>query len=255
LGLRRRVALQVVSPTRNRVISSVGRLDRVRMRRNISVTSSKSLPSITLYMIGDSTMADKPVDRMAIEQGWGQKMPEFVNSKANISNHAQNGRSSRSFIEEGLWAIVLNSLQLDDWVIIQFGHNDNKDDPARHTDPFTTYAANLRMFAEEVGAKGAHPIICTSIVRGSFTSDGVLENTHGDYLEAAIMVAQELSLPLLDLEKDTAKLVTSLWPSELKKFYVPEDNSHLTPWGAVQVAEMAAGRIREQNLLLAAYLR
>ena len=219
------------------------------------VTSSNSLPPITLYMIGDSTMADKPADRMAVEQGWGQRMPEFVNSKANISNHAQNGRSSRSFIEEGLWTIVLNRLQPDDWVIIQFGHNDNKDDPARHTDPFTTYAANLRMFAKETRAKGAHPIICASIVRGSFTGDGVLVNTHGDYLEAAIMVAQELNLPLLDLEKDSAELVTSLWPSQLKEFYVPEDNSHLTPWGAAQVAEMAAGRIREQNLLLAAYLK
>ena len=219
------------------------------------VTPSNSLPPITVYMIGDSTMADRPADKMAVEQGWGQRMPDFVNSRATISNHAVNGRSSRSFIEEGRWTIVLNRLQPDDWVIIQFGHNDNKDDPARHTDPFTTYAANLRMFAKETRAKGAHPIICTSIVRGSFTGDGVLVNTHGDYLEAAIMVAQELNLPLLDLEKDTAELVTSLWPSQLKEFYVPEDNSHLTPWGAAQVAEMAAGRIREQNLLLAAYLK
>ena len=219
------------------------------------MTSSNSLPPITIYMIGDSTMADRPADEMAVEQGWGQRMPDFVNSKANISNHAVNGRSSRSFIEEGRWSIVLNRLQPDDWMIIQFGHNDNKDDPARHTDPFTGYAANLRLFVKETRAKGAHPILCTPIVRGSFTNDGVLLNTHGDYLKAVVMVTQEMRLPMLDLEKDTAKLVTSLWPDQLKKFYVPQDNSHLTPWGAAQVAEMAASRIRGQNLRLAAYLK
>jgi lysophospholipase L1-like esterase len=163
------------------------------------LTPSNSLPPITVYMIGDSTMADRPADKMAVEQGWGQRLPDFVNSKATIANHAVNGRSSRSFIEEGRWTIVMNSLQPDDWVMIQFGHNDNKDDPARHTDPFTTYAANLRLFVKETREKGAHPILCTPIVRGSFTSDGVLVNTHGDYLEAVIMVAQELSTQELNL--------------------------------------------------------
>jgi lysophospholipase L1-like esterase len=217
-------------------------------------SSSDQQPQITVHMIGDSTMADKPPERAAFEQGWGQALPGLLNENARVANHAQNGRSSRSFIEEGLWTAAVRTIGPGDWLIIQFGHNDNKEDPARHTDPFTTYTANLTHFATEARDRGAHPVICTSIVRANFSDDGVLVSTHGDFPTAAIRVARDLELPLLDLESDTARLVTSLWPDRLKEFYVPEDSTHLTPWGAEQVARLATHRIVQQDPPLASYL-
>lgn len=206
------------------------------------------MTKITIYMIGDSTMANKDVPNDADERGWGQMMPLFFKEEAKISNHARNGRSSRSFIEEGLWKAVLDSMKAGDWLIAQFGHNDEKTDD-RHTDPFTTYAANLKRFVSETRAKGAFPILCTPIVRG-----GDLEG-HGDYPEAAIAAAKEVDAPLIDLEKETKAYVAALGTSRLKEFYIDRDNTHLRIAGATKVAEMAVTAIRAMNLPLAAYLK
>lgn len=208
---------------------------------------------ITIFMIGDSTMADKPTSQ-EVERGWGQMLPLLVKNEAKISNHAKNGKSSKSFMGEGLWDEVYHNLKAGDWVIIQFGHNDQKLKEDRHTEPFTTYADNLRKYVNDTRSKGAFPIICTSIVRGKY-EDNILQDTHGDYPKASIMVAKELDVPLLDLQKDTEKFVAELGEEKLKEFYVPQDNSHLNPWGATQVAEMACAQIKALNLPLAAYLK
>jgi pectinesterase len=214
-----------------------------------AIKPTDPLPKITIYMIGDSTMADKAIPNSENERGWGQMMPQFFKAEAKISNHAKNGRSSKSFIDEGLWKAVISNLKAGDWLIAQFGHNDEKDDSARHTDPFTTYAANLKKFATETRAKGGFPIICTPIVRG-----GDLEG-HGDYPEGAIAAAKEVDAPLIDLEKETKIFVGALGTSRLKEFYINRDNTHLVIAGATKVAEMATKAIREMNLPLAAYLK
>lgn len=214
---------------------------------------SLDVKEITIFMIGDSTMADKPTSQ-EVERGWGQMLPMLITEGTKVSNHAKNGRSSKSFMDEGLWDVVYSNLLPNDWVIIQFGHNDQKDDVERHTEPFTTYSNNLEKYVNDTRAKGALPIICTSIVRGKF-SDNVLQDTHGDYPKAAIEVARALDVPLLDLQKDTEKFVAELGEARLKEFYVPQDNTHLSPWGATQVAEMACAQIKTQKLSLAAYLK
>lgn len=207
----------------------------------------------TVFMIGDSTMANKPTDQDT-ERGWGQKLPLFIKDGVKIDNHAKNGRSSKSFLGEGLWDEVHNALTPGDWVIIQFGHNDQKPDEERHTEPFTTYMENLRLYVNEIRAKGGNPILCTSIVRGKFEGN-MLQDTHGDYPKAAIQVAEELNVPLLDLEKATAQFVQELGPEKLKQFYVPADNTHLSPWGATRVAELACEEIKLLDLPLVAFLK
>ena len=98
----------------------------------------------TLYLIGDSTMSDKKNPESNPEHGWGQVLPELLTETIKVSNHAVNGRSSKSFITEGRWEAVLKTLKAGDFVFIQFGHNDQKyKDSTRYTNPFTQYRYNL----------------------------------------------------------------------------------------------------------------
>ncbi|MFT3753125.1 MAG: rhamnogalacturonan acetylesterase [Paludibacter sp.] len=171
----------------------------------ILVCSNTNKP-VTVFMIGDSTMANK-VEKAFPENGWGMALGELLQSNALVHNVAQNGRSSKSFIAEGRWDSVRNKLAKGDFVIIQFGHNDSKPDSTRRTDPQTTYKENLRRFITETRAKGGNPILCTSIVRRSFGKDGKLTDTHGGYPQAMREVAHELNVPLVDLQKLTEEAV------------------------------------------------
>ena len=102
-------------------------------------TSEKQV--ITIFTIGDSTMANKPLEGGNPERGWGQMLSRYFSEEIVIDNHAVNGRSSKSFIDEGRWDKVLAKLKKGDYVFIQFGHNDEKPDEKRHTDPGTTFDA------------------------------------------------------------------------------------------------------------------
>ncbi|MEC8884315.1 MAG: rhamnogalacturonan acetylesterase, partial [Bacteroidota bacterium] len=145
-----------------------------------SVVSAQEKP--TLYLIGDSTMADKKNPEENPEHGWGQVLPELLNDAIEVSNHAVNGRSSKSFITEGRWETVLETLKKGDFVFIQFGHNDQKfKDSTRYTNPFTQYRYNLERYVKETREAGATPILMSSIVRRKFNEHGTLEDTHGNY--------------------------------------------------------------------------
>jgi len=138
---------------------------------------------VHIFMVGDSTMAEKD-PKAEPERGWGQALQALFDDTVKVSNHAVNGRSSKSFIDEGRWETVLGSLQSGDYVIIQFGHNDQKPDEARHTDPYAAYKRNLEKYVTETRAKGAFPILCTPIARRKFDEKGVLVDTHGEYPDA-----------------------------------------------------------------------
>ena len=132
----------------------------------------------SIYTIGDSTMANKKPE-VYPETGWCQGLQNYFDESVTVRNHAVNGRSTKSFIDEGRWQAVLDSLQPGDFVFIQFGHNDQKiQDSTRYTTPFGTYSENLERFVTETRAKGASPILFTSIVRSKFGDDGKLTDTH-----------------------------------------------------------------------------
>ena len=111
-------------------------------------------PVITIFMIGDSTMANKKIDGGNPERGWGMVLPGFFSEDIRIDNHAANGRSSKSFISEGRWEKVISKVKKGDYVFIQFGHNDEKADSTRHTDPGSTFDEILRRYVNETRAKG-----------------------------------------------------------------------------------------------------
>lgn len=225
---------------------------------------------ITIYLIGDSTMADKPHPETNPERGWGQLLPEFfINQKVVVQNHAVNGRSSRSFIEEGRWDTVLKTLKKGDYVIIQFGHNDQKqNDPKRYTNPFTAYRNNLQRFVRETRSKGANPVLASSIVRRHFNEYGTLIDSHGLYPWVTREVALEQKVPFLDLQLHTEQILEQLGPEQSKSLFVwiepgeyamyPEgkqDNTHLNISGARQVAKMAVDEMKRQKLNLVNYVK
>lgn len=206
--------------------------------------------NITIFTIGDSTMANKKLEGENPERGWGQMLSRYFTDDITIDNHAVNGRSSKSFIDEGRWDAVLSKIQKGDYVFIQFGHNDEKDDPNRHTDPGTTFDANLKKFVEDTRAKGGIPVLFNSIVRRNFgKADGnavanaikqddirngidpkapkdsieegaTLIDTHGAYLISPKNVAKELNVTFIDLNSLTHKLVESMGPQKSKELYL-----------------------------------
>jgi lysophospholipase L1-like esterase len=223
---------------------------------------------ITVFTIGDSTMANKDTSQNNPERGWGMMFQQFFDDQVMVDNWAKNGRSSKSFIGEGLWKGVLDKLKAGDYVFIQFGHNDSKPDTTRHTDPRTTYRANLIKYIAETRAKSANPVLLTSVVRRKFDANGNLEDTHGEYLLVFRELAKEMNVPLIDMEQKSRKLVQQLGPEESKKLYmwvepgvsgrIPKgarDDTHFRPYGATKMAELVIEGVKELNLGLAAHIK
>jgi beta-xylosidase/pectin methylesterase-like acyl-CoA thioesterase/lysophospholipase L1-like esterase len=222
----------------------------------------------TLFLAGDSTMADKP-DLALPERGWGQLLRELVRPPLRLENRAVNGRSTKSFRDQGLWDALLESLTAGDWVVIQFGHNDEKTaDPARFTDPDGDYRSNLQAFVREVRARGGHPILATPVVRRRFDDSGAFYDTHGDYPRVVREVAAAEGIPMLEMEDLTRHLVQSYGAKESRSLYqhfepgehpgLPEgrhDDTHYSELGARLVAELAAREMVRLHLPLARYLR
>jgi lysophospholipase L1-like esterase len=223
----------------------------------------------TLFLIGDSTMANKENPDKNPEHGWGQMLPEFMTSGIEIQNHAVNGRSSKSFRTEGRWDKVMKQLKKGDFVIIQFGHNDEKiTDSVRFTNPYTQYRANLERYVQEAREKGAVPILMTSIVRRNFNENGVLVDTHKEYPLAARLTANDLKVPLVDLQLLTEQLEISYGPENSKKLhlhykkgetaYYPEgkdDDTHLSKLGAESVAKLAVNALKNLKTGLEKYIK
>lgn len=252
--------------------------------------SFTNAPKIRIFMIGDSTMANKVLDKGNPERGWGHVLPCFFSEDVEVFNHAVNGRSTKSFIDEGRWDKVVEQLCPGDYVIIQFGHNDEKTDEKRHTDPGTTFDANLRRFCQEAMSKGAKPVLLNSIVRRNFgqNSDAVaaddsryeagqgprvnegnkLVDTHGAYLDSPRNVATELNVPFVDANHLTHQLVEPMGPTASKALYMwlapnevelypngREDNTHLNIYGAHVVARLLLDAIVKQVEELKPYVR
>ncbi|KAA6352241.1 pectinesterase [termite gut metagenome] len=225
-------------------------------------------PVITIFMIGDSTMANKKLDGRNPERGWGHVLSGFFSKEVQIDNHAQNGRSSKSFIDEKRWETVLAKMKKGDYVLIQFGHNDEKTDTLRHTDPGTTFDDNLRRFVNEARSKGGIPVLFNAIVRRNFNEEGILIDTHGDYLNSPKNVAKQLNVPFVDMNKITHDLVQNMGVEPSKRLFmwispntIPifpegrEDNTHLNIYGARTVARLAVEAIGKEVPELAKYIR
>lgn len=246
------------------------------------LSSFKRDSVITIFMIGDSTMANKSLKGGNLERGWGMALPCYFDEGIYVDNHAVNGRSSKSFIDEGRWQKVVEKIKPGDYVFIQFGHNDEKPKPDRHTDPGTTFDENLRKFVRETREKGGIPVLFSCVVRRNFMKEApkndddealrkttgmtkgqkpedegdVLVDTHGDYRFSPRNVANEMGVAFVDANKITHDLEQGLGREESKKlhmwFYpgeepsVPkgrQDNTHYNVYGAHVVARLLANAV------------
>jgi pectinesterase len=257
------------------------------------VLLSASAPdkTTTIFIIGDSTAANKDLSKGKLERGWGMALQRYFDENAIVvDNHAVNGRSSKSFMDEGRWDKVLEKIKPGDYVIIQFGHNDEKAQPNRHTDPGSTFDYNLAKYVRETREHGGIPVLMNAVVRRNFlvrapavADDEMLRNTtfadgsrmvegdslidtHGLYRVAPRDVARRMNCHFIDANKITHDLEQGLGREGSKKLHMwflpgteptePEgkqDNTHYNVYGAQVVAKLLADALCEEIPLLKAY--
>lgn len=229
---------------------------------------SLAADNITLHLVGDSTMAPRNHGTGNPEYGWGEAVVNHFDDSVSVRNHAVGGESTHSFIETGRWQRALDKIQPGDWVVIQFGHNDQKENrPKKYASP-EDYSDNLVRMVKEVQERGGHVILATSIERLYFKDNGDLRHTLGKYPEAARQTAEALDLPMADLNDATRAIIIENGPEDSKRFflhfepgehpYYPDghhDNSHLSLDGANMVADEFIAWLRKQDLELAQHLK
>ncbi|PYS84166.1 MAG: GntR family transcriptional regulator [Acidobacteria bacterium] len=223
---------------------------------------------ITVYLAGDSTMAQKQPDKRP-ETGWGEELQKFFDEgEVKIENHAQNGRSTRTFIAENRWQAIVAKLKEGDYVFIQFGHNDESKDKGDRYTPPDEYRKNLARFVSDAREKGAIPVLLTPLMRRRFDKQGVFQDTHGEYPDIVRAVAAAERAALIDLHRKSEKVIKEYGPEGSRKLFLQfkpgenpnypqgvEDNTHFSPLGAEVMAGLAVEGIREQKLGLAKFLK
>ena len=215
----------------------------------------------TVHLMGDSTMAEKDLPKAGLERGWGMMFQNFLNpDEVKVVNYAQNGRSTKSFMDLGLWDKVYAAIGPGDYVFIQFGHNDAKEsDPTRYAAAWGAYQDNLRTYIDGVREKGGIPVLLTPVARRWFKEDRLDRNCHTDYPAAMKAVAAEKGVILLDVTTPTLDWIEGLGDEASKAYFMistgKDDNTHLVPCGARKVTEIVCDLIREQIPALAQHLQ
>lgn len=213
----------------------------------------------TIYWAGDSTVQYNSIKTYP-QTGIGQVFNLFIKPEVKISNHAKNGRSTKSFIDESRLADIYDSITEGDFLFIQFGHNDEKkDDPARYTEPFSEFMVNLEKYVNVARNKKAYPVIITPVERRNFIDESApCEFDHTDYVAAMKQTAEKLDVPLIDLNSMSRAELKRIGTEASKDWYMhlPEgkypyhmeglaDNTHLKYAGAVVYGGCIAKGLKE----------
>jgi len=244
----------------------MARLVRLQGRQEMKRFMKEGRKPVRIFIAGDSTAATYPQEQEPMA-GWGQMIGRLFGPEVEVVNEARCGRSSKSFIAEGHLQRIEEAIGAGDYLMIQFGHNDQKPDEERHTEPETTYPEHLARYIELAVAKNAQPVLLTSVERRHFDEAGELTPSHGAYPDAMRKLARERGVPLLDLCPRTQELYRSLGPENSKRLFVwlkpnehpnypdgVQDDTHFNEDGAAQVAALVAEEIRKSDLPLKEYL-
>ncbi|WHY69923.1 rhamnogalacturonan acetylesterase [Neobacillus sp. SuZ13] len=217
---------------------------------------------ITVYLAGDSTVSDYSCS-FAPRAGWGQFIHRYFDNTIVVRNAATPGRSSKSFIAEGRLESILKQIKKGDYLLIQFGHNDEKMyKPSRYTEPYTTYKSYLKQYIDGARAKQAIPVLVTPVERRSFTDDGRARNSHGEYPRAMKELGLEEHVPVIDLTAKSRVLFQELGPDRTKDVFLwldpgenknypkgVQDNTHFQVAGAKEIARLVVEGIKESNMV------
>lgn len=219
----------------------------------VTMVLPEDFSGTTIHLAGDSTMSIKLASKRP-DTGWGEPFASMLCQGVRVINHAKNGRSTKSFLSEGLWKNLLAQVRVGDVVMIQFGHNDQKSaNPILYASPWDVYRDNLQSFVVDVKALGAEPVLLTSIVRRAFNLQGKPVQTLGDYPAVTRAVATEMGVNLIDHNALTHELISSMGPIDSSQLYLhlapgisenyakgKQDDTHLSSQGASKVAALAA---------------
>lgn len=204
----------------------------------------------TVFLLGDSTVCDQPREPYA---SWGQMLTRFFAPEAAIANHAESGESLRSSLGAKRLDKVLSLIKPGDFLLIQYGHNDEKE-KGEGVGAFTTYKASLKKFVEETRKKGGTPVLITPMHRRTFDNNGKITNSHGDYPEAVRQVAKEENVPLIDLNEMSREFYEALGKEKSGTAFKEGDGTHHNNYGSYELARCIVEAIRSQKLPLAKFL-
>jgi lysophospholipase L1-like esterase len=214
----------------------------------VEIEKVESIP--TVFILGDSTVCDQPREPYA---SWGQMLTRFFKPEIAVANHAESGESLKSSFGAKRLDKVLSQMKAGDFLLIQYGHNDEKE-KGEGVGAFTTYKASLKKFVEAARAKGAVSILITPMHRRTFDASGKITNSHGDYPEAVRQAAKEENVALIDLTAMSKDFYEALGKEKSGVAFKEGDGTHHSNYGAYELAKMIVQSIREQNLPLAKYL-
>ena len=220
---------------------------------------------ITVYLIGDSTVSIKE-KRNYPETGWGMPFTQFFIENVKIDNRAMNGRSTSSFLQENRWQPIVSTLKKGDYVLIQFGHNDEVSTKKTYTTP-KEFKANLLKYIKETKSKKAIPILITPVARRKFDANGMVVDTHQEYAQLVREVAIKNKVQLIDLSAKSMELLQNLGVDKSKYLFnhleagqnpnYPDgktDDTHFNELGARLMAQLVLAEIKTLNLGLANYI-
>src|SRR5678809_412413 len=220
---------------------------------------------IKIFIAGDSTASIKETKAYP-ETGWGMPFVYFWDSSVTVVNKAKNGRSTKSFRAEGLWKQILDELSVGDYVIIQFGHNDEVPTKSNATTE-VEFRNNLTVFISEARNQKLNSVLLTPVARRKFDSTGHIEGTHDVYSQIVREVAAKENVPLIDMDKKGQQLYQQMGVEHSKFLFVQlkpgehpnypdgkEDNTHFNELGARLIAQLVLAEIKKQVPGLASYI-
>jgi len=223
-------------------------------------------PRLRIFLSGDSTMSEKDM-RAYPETGWGMPFVHFWDEGVEVVNRARNGRSTRTFLSEGLWAGLLADMAAGDYVFVQFGHNDESPEKADRYTTVEVYVANLRRFVGEVRDRKGIPVLMTPVGRRRFDSNGNVLESHALYSAAVRSLAEREAVVLIDADSLSRRFYQSLGVEGSRMLFLQlspgehpnypsgkTDNTHFNELGARKVAQLVLSEIRRQLPVLARHV-
>jgi lysophospholipase L1-like esterase len=207
----------------------------------------------TVFIAGDSTVTDQPREPTA---SWGQMLTRFFKPGVAIANHAESGETLKSFITGLRLDKILSQMKKNDYLLMQFGHNDQKVNwPQTYVEPFTTHKQYLKVFIAEARRRGAIPVLVTPMQRRNFDDQGKIRNSLGDFPESVRQTAKEENVALIDLTAMSIEFYEALGPAKAPlAFSGGRDATHHSDYGAYELAKCIVEGIKANRLDLAKYI-
>ena len=210
----------------------------------------------TLFLLGDSTVCDQSGEPYA---SWGQMLPRFLKPGVAVANHGESGETYRDSIGRRRIDKILSAMRPGDTVLLQFGHNDQKQIKDGKGGPFTTYKAEIRIHVAGILAHGGVPVIVSPMERRNFDENGKVRPSLIDYADAARQAAQELGVAFIDLNAMSKPFYEALGPEKSKLAFAEPtpghvDNTHHNNYGAYELAKAIVVGMRQAKLPVAAFV-